>query len=65
MSSNKLNLNDEKTEALWCGSKTHREKVSVDAVCVGRSKIPLSSALRRMGFIVVANVTMPDHTATL
>ena len=38
MSSNKLKLYDEKTEAILCGSQTLREKVSVDAVCVGNQK---------------------------
>ena len=36
MSSNKLKLNDEKTEAILCGSKTQHEKVSFDAVRVGK-----------------------------
>ena len=39
MSSNKLKLNDEKTEAILCGSKAQRVKVSIDAVCVGDSQI--------------------------
>ena len=47
MSSNKLKLNDEKTEAIFlCGSKAQREKVSGDAVCVGDSKFSLSSTVR-------------------
>ena len=61
MSSNKLKVNDEKTEIILCGSKTQREKVSVDAVCVGKSKIPLSSAVRNLGLILDAGVTMQDH----
>ena len=44
MSSNKLKPGDEKAGDILCGSKTQREKVSVDAVCVGNSKVPLSSA---------------------
>ena len=36
MSSNRLKLNDDKTEAILCGSKTKREKVSVDTVVVGK-----------------------------
>ena len=37
MSSNKLKLNDEKTEAILCVSKTQREKICVDDACVGDS----------------------------
>ena len=61
VSSNKLKLDDEKTEAILCGSKTLRKKVSVDAVCVGKSKIPLSFAVRNLGLIVDAGVVMQDY----
>ena len=61
MSLNKLKLNDEKTEAIFCGSKAQREKVSGDAACVGDSKISLSSTVRDLGLIIDANVTMKGH----
>ena len=44
-----------------CGSQTRREKVSVNAVCVRQSKILLSSAIRNLGLIIDAGVTMQDH----
>ncbi|PVD24871.1 hypothetical protein C0Q70_15360 [Pomacea canaliculata] len=40
---NKLKLNDEKTEAMLCGSKFSLSKVSLDSIQVGQARIPLSN----------------------
>ena len=61
MTSNKLKPNDDKTEAILCGSKANREQISADAMCIGDSKLSFSSAVRDLGLSVDANVTMQDH----
>ena len=47
----------------FCVDPKPRLKTSVDAVRVGKLKIPLSSAVRNIGLIVDAGVTMQDHTS--
>ncbi|PVD26815.1 hypothetical protein C0Q70_11961 [Pomacea canaliculata] len=49
---NKLKLNDEKTEAMLCGSKLSLSKVSLDSIQVGQARIPLSSSVRNLGLYV-------------
>lgn len=48
-------------KAILCGSQTQREKVSIYAVCVWKSKLALSFSVRNLGVIVDANITMQDH----
>ena len=47
----------------FCVDPKPNVKKSVNAVCVGEQKIPLSSAVRNLGLIVDENVTMQDHTS--
>ena len=50
MISDKLMLNDSKTEILLVGSRQQLRKVELDALMVGTSKVPLaSSAVRNLG----------------
>lgn len=52
MSTNKLKLNDEKTEAILCGSKSNVEKSVVKSVIVGDAEITFSNSVRNLGLIM-------------
>ena len=63
MFTNKLKLNDEKTEAMLCGSKTSLGKVSLESVQVGQASIPLSTCVRNLGLQVDSLLTKSDHVS--
>nr|KAG5705396.1 hypothetical protein BaRGS_011168 [Batillaria attramentaria] len=46
MLTNKLKLNDDKSEALLCGTKPSRSKLQISSVHVGDAEIPLSESSR-------------------
>ena len=58
LSANMLKLNDDKTEAILCGSRTQRSKVSVNSICVGESEISLCSVVKSSG---PASLSPPLH----
>ena len=61
MTNNKLKLNDDKTEALLCGSKPNLDKIELDKVPVADSEIPLSKSVRDLGLIIDSELSMEDH----
>ena len=61
MASNKLKLNDDKTEAILCGSETNLKKVTLESVTVGNAEIPLSDTVRDLGLILDRSLTMVPH----
>ena len=62
MISDKLMLNDSKTEILLVGSRQQLRKVELDALMVGTSKVPLaSSAVRNLGAWFDPELTMNTH----
>ena len=65
MLANKLKLNDEKTEAMLCGSKSALSKVSLDCVQVGQASIPLSTSVRNLGLHIDNTLTMSDHVSSV
>ena len=66
MISDKLMLNDSKTEILLVGSRQQLRKVELDALMVGTSKVPLaSSAVRNLGAWFDPELTMNTHVNKL
>ena len=65
MAANRLKLNDEKTEAILCGSNTSLRKVDIESIKVGVSDIPLSNTVRDLGFFIDNNLTMVPHIGTV
>ena len=60
MVSNKLELNDEKTEAIICGPKASQLKVSVNSIHIGQSVITLSDPVNDLGFFLDRNLLMTN-----
>ena len=66
MISDKLMLNDSKTEILLVGSRQQLRKVELDALMVGTAKVPLaSSAVRNLGSFFDSELTMNTHVNKL
>ena len=65
MTANKLKLNDDKTEAIMCGSNFNLRKVDIPSIKVGASDIFLSNTVRDLGFIIDSKLTMGPHISTV
>ena len=65
MASNKLMLNDDKSEVLLCGSKSGLSKVSVDSVVVGDCSVAPSKKVRDLGLILDSGLTLQDHISSV
>ena len=65
MTANKLKLNDDKTEAILCGSDSNLRKVDIPSIKVWTSEIILSNTVRDLGFIIDNKLTMGPHFSTM
>ena len=61
MTSNRLKLNDDKTEAIICGSDVSLRKVSITSIEIGASDITLSNTVRDLGLFIDSRLTMVPH----
>jgi hypothetical protein len=65
MTANKLKLNDDKTEAILCGSRSSLKKVNIPCIKVGASEIILSNTVRDLGFIIDNKLMMGPHISNV
>jgi hypothetical protein len=65
MASNRLKLNDDKTEVILCGSDASREKVVLDSVTVGSSQITPSGSVRDLGLFIDSSLTLVPHISSV
>ena len=64
ITANKPKLNDGKTKAFICGSKSSQLKVSLDSIPIGQSVIPLSDTVRDRWFFLDKNLSMTNHVSS-
>ena len=65
MSINMLKLKYNKTEAVLCGSKTQRFKVSVNSICVQETEISLCNSVRDLNLLIDSNIMSHHHTSAV
>ena len=66
MTSNRLLLNLDKTEVLWCGSVRRQHQLPTAAVRIGNVSVPPVSTVRDLGVHINSDVTLSTHvTATV
>lgn len=65
MLTNRLKLNDDKTEAILCGSKSAHSKVSLDSIQVGSATIHLSDSVRNLGLYIDSHLTVSSHISSV
>jgi len=59
MKANRLQLNQDKTEVLWCASSRRQHQIPTDPACVGDALVSQVTAARYLGvFFIDADVTM-------
>ena len=61
MLSNRLKLNDSKTEAMLCGAENNLSKVDLSSIKVGTANITLSDVVRDLGFLIDRKLSLVDY----
>ena len=66
MKANRLQLNQAKTEVLWCSSSRRQYQIPTGPVRIGNAGIPPVSVVRDLGVYIDSDVTLRTHvTATV
>jgi len=66
MMSNRLQLNHNKTEVLWCANSRHQHQLPTGPVRIGNTSVMPVTAVRDLGVHLDADLTMTAHvTATV
>ena len=66
MMANRLQLNPQKTEVMWCSSTRRQHQVSLGPVSVGNSSVSTVSSVRNLGVHINSDVSLSTHvTATV
>jgi hypothetical protein len=61
MNTNKLKLNDQKTEALLCGPPQRRESCPRQCIQVGGATIPFASSVKSLGVVLDSDLSFDAH----
>jgi len=64
MAANRLQLNHEKTEALWCSSARRQHQILTTPVLVGCTSVQPVTAARKLGIYLDGDVSMRTHVTT-
>ena len=65
MSSNKLKMNNDKTEIMLCSTKAKLKNVTLDHVKVGEDDILLSTEVKDLGVFIDCHISFNDHVSFL
>ena len=65
MDSNKLKLNDSKTEFVIFGSAARLSKVTTETISIGDERIPASSSVDNIGAYMDSRLKMEVHVTTM
>ena len=63
MAANRLQLNHAKSEVLWCSSTRRQHQIPSHAVRIGSTGVQPVSAVRDLGIMLDAEVTMSTHVS--
>ena len=64
MASNRLQLNEDKTQVIWLGTRQQLNKVA-HVLTLPNATVQLSTAVNDLGVLLDSQLTMADHVATL
>jgi len=65
MAANRLQLNHAKSEVLWCSSTRRQHQIPSHAVRIGSTGVQPVSAVRDLGIMLDAEVTMSTHVSAV
>jgi len=65
MAANRLQLNHAKSEVLWCSSTRRQHQIPSHAIRIGSTAVQPTSAVRDLGIMLDAEVTMSMHVSAV
>jgi hypothetical protein len=65
MSKNWLKLNEDKIEALLCGTASSRDRIPFASVKVGDARIPFSDSVKTLGVVLDSDLSMHEHISKI
>ena len=65
MASNRLKLNEDKTQVIWLGTRQQLKKVTAHVLVLSNATVQLSTAVNDLGILLDSQLTMADHVAAL
>jgi len=65
MASNRLKLNEEKTQIIWLGTRQQLDKVMVQMMKWENATVPFSSVVNNLGVLLDGQLTIANHVAAL
>jgi Reverse transcriptase (RNA-dependent DNA polymerase) len=63
MRSNRLQLNTDKTEVIWCSSNRRQHQIPTTGLRVGSDVVMPSASVRDLGIYIDADISMQSHVA--
>jgi len=65
MASNRLQLNEDKTQVIWLGTHQQLKKVTAHVLTLPNATAQLSTAVNDLSILLDSQLTMVDHVAAL
>ena len=65
MASNRLKLNEDKTQLIWLGTRQQLDKITVQTLTLPNATVPFSTVVNDLGVHLDSQLTMADHIAAL
>ena len=65
MGSNRLRLNQDKTQIIWIGTRQQLSKVNVTELTLSTAAVSLSSTVSDLGVLIDGQLNMSDHVASV
>ena len=65
MASNRLKLNEDKTQVIWLGTRQQLTKVTAHVLALPNATVQLSTAVNDLSVLLDSQLTMADHVAAL
>ena len=65
MASNRLKLNEDKTQVIWLGTRQQLSKVTTHVLTLPNATVQFSGVVNDLGVLLDSQLTMADHVAAL
>jgi hypothetical protein len=65
MMANRLQLNPQKTEVMWCSSARRQDQVPLGPVLIGNTSVPTVSSVRNLGVHINSHLTLSTHVTAI
>lgn len=65
MMANRLQLNPQKTEVMWCSSARRQDQVPLGPVLIDNTSVPTVSSVRNLGVHINSHLTLSTHVTAI